>query len=196
MGNTYPCRYFQEVPTQPKVKKTKHNQQTTSLTWYKGGMVDGDSLSWFDFHHPALKYSAINLIWREALRSKPELPKKVKECLQQLLSFLVEVAEGECLSLPFWNNYCYNYLDDTEIFCYSWTSILRKFPRLFITHPAMDTTATTVDPKSVLEPKISCNINTAKKDISKMLKSVTLQFITRFLRTNSSNSGCNFFFNQ
>ena len=83
------------------------------------------------------------------------------------LVFLVEVTEGEDkpvgFSLPFWNNYCYNYLDDTEIFCYSWTSILRKFPRLFITHPAMDTTTTTVDPKFVLEPKISCNINTPKK---------------------------------
>ena len=166
MGDTYPCRYFQEVPTWPKVlwKKTKHNHLTTSLTWYKGGMVDGDSLSWFDFHHPALKYSAINMIRREALRSKSKIAKQGDR-----ISFLVEVAEGEDkpvgLSLPFWNNYCYNYLDDTEIFCYSWTSILRKFPRLFITHPAMDTTATTVDPKSVLEPKISCNINTAKKTL-------------------------------
>ena len=51
----------------------------------------------------------------------------------------------------------------------------------------MDTTATTVDPKSVLEPKISCNINTAIKDISMMLKSVTLQFITIIIYPDQIN---------
>ena len=94
---TYPCRYFKEVPTQPKVsqKKIKHYQLSTSLTWYKGGRDDGDSLSWFDFHHPALKYSAINMIWREALRNKSKIAKEGEECFLQLLSFLVEVAEGK-----------------------------------------------------------------------------------------------------